>query len=77
MVLIHFKKSEKNSFILEVPSDTLVCEVLAQIIECRLWIYSDNNIRMYLDRLIWSIEELANKGVLKPAEIQGLSFDEY
>lgn len=38
---------------------------------------SDNNIRLYLDRLIWSVEELANKGVLKPAELQSVSIDDY
>ena len=32
---------------------------------------------MYLDRLIWSVEELANKGALKPAELQGVSWDDY
>lgn len=33
--------------------------------------------RVYLDRLIWSVEELANKGPLKPAELQGISWDDY
>lgn len=32
---------------------------------------------MYLDRLIWSVEELANKGVLKPVELQGVSPEDY
>jgi hypothetical protein len=41
------------------------------------WTDSVNNLRVYLDRLIWSIEELANKGVLKPSELQGVSWDDY
>jgi hypothetical protein len=36
-----------------------------------------NNLRVYLDRLIWSVEELANKGVLKPSELQGVSWEDY
>lgn len=39
--------------------------------------YSVNNIRIYLDRLIWSIEELANKGVLKPPELQSISYEDF
>lgn len=40
-------------------------------------LYLDNNIRVYLDRLIWSVEELANKGVLKPSELQAVSHEDY
>ena len=36
-----------------------------------------NNVRVYLDRLIWSIDELANKGILKPPELQAVSFEDY
>ena len=32
MVFIHFKKSEKNNFVLDVPGDTLVYEILSKII---------------------------------------------
>lgn len=39
--------------------------------------YSVNNLRVYLDRLIWSVDELANKGVLKPAELQGVSWEDF
>lgn len=48
MVLIHFKKSEKNNFLLEFPNDTRIPDILKKIIEY-------NNIRIYLDRLIWSV----------------------
>ena len=37
----------------------------------------DNNLRIYLDRLVWSVEELANKGVLKPPELQAVSYEDY
>ena len=77
MVFIHFKKSEKNNFILEFPAETLVCDVLTKIIECNSLKHIDNDVRMYLDRLIWSIEELANKGVLKPPELQAISPEDY
>jgi hypothetical protein len=36
-----------------------------------------NSIRLYLDRLIWSVEELANKGVLKPPELQAVSYEDF
>ncbi len=55
MVLIHFKKSEKNSFLLEFPNDTRIPDILKKIIECRTINILDNNIRIYLDRLIWSV----------------------
>lgn len=77
MVLIHFKKSQKNNFVLEFPSDARVSQILAKIIECTFALTLDNNIRIYLDRLIWSVEELANKGVLKPPELQAVSYEDY
>jgi len=27
--------------------------------------------------LIWSVEELANKGILKPPELQGVSWEDF
>lgn len=77
MVLIHFKKSQKNNFILDFPADAQVSEILTKIIECTLLADLDNNIRVYLDRLIWSVEQLANKGVLKPSELQAVSHEDY
>lgn len=32
MVLIHFKKSDKNQFILEFPSDTRISQIVEKII---------------------------------------------
>lgn len=74
MVFVQFKKTDKNSFVLEFPKNTLISDVLLKIIECKVILSLVNNIRIYLDRLIWSVEELANKGVLKPAELQAVSF---
>lgn len=36
MVLIHFKKSEKNNFLLEFPNDTRIPDILKKIIECTI-----------------------------------------
>ena len=66
MVFVHYKKSEKNNFLIECSGDSFISEVLEQINESKTHDNVVNNIRIYLDRLNWSVEELANKGVLKP-----------
>ena len=66
MVLITYKKSEKNSFTISCGADTKVSHILTAIIESIHLFITVNNLRVYLDRLIWSVDELANKGVLKP-----------
>jgi len=71
MVLIHFKKSDKNQFLYEstvqIPIETLVKELVVI-----------NNLRLKVDRLAVSLEELATKGPMKPDELRGLeNLDEY
>ena len=75
MVFVQYKVSEKNNFIIECPGNTLVSEVLLKLIESKLNCKSVNNLRIYLDRLIWSVEEMTAKGVLRPQELQGISYE--
>jgi hypothetical protein len=65
MVLIHYKKSDYNQFLFSTPSSTPVSSVIASLI-------SINNMRLILDRLCCSLEELMIHGALKPEALRGL-----
>jgi hypothetical protein len=75
MVFVQYKVSEKNNFTIESAGNTLVSEVLLKLIESKINCKSVNNLRIYLDRLIWSVEEMTAKGVLRPQELQGISYE--
>jgi hypothetical protein len=71
MVMIHYKKSDQNQFLYEstvtIPVDDIITELVAL-----------NNMRLKVDRLAVSMEDLATKGPLKPEELRGLeNLDEY
>ncbi|KAM3142240.1 hypothetical protein pb186bvf_005649 [Paramecium bursaria] len=66
MVLIHYKKTELNQFLFETPANTPVDQLLKDLVEI-------NNMRIILDRLACSMEDLATHGPLKPEETRGLS----
>lgn len=71
MVLIHFKKSDQNQFLYETTVSIPVDDLLQELVEL-------NNLRLKVDRLAVSMEELATKGPLKPEELRGLeNLDEY
>ncbi|KAL4508407.1 hypothetical protein ABPG72_003711 [Tetrahymena utriculariae] len=66
MVLIHYKKTEFNQFLHETSNETNIEQVIADLVEI-------NNLRIVLDRLAVSVEDLATHGVMKPEELRGLS----
>lgn len=71
MVLIHVKRSEHNQFLYESTVQIDVAELKAQLVEI-------NNLRLKVDRLSTSLEDLATKGPMKPEELRGLeNLDEY
>jgi len=73
MVLVQYRKNDKNNFAVEVDPRTPVGEVVQQLVAGNWCHHLVNNSRIYLARLAHSIEELAKKGVLRPPELQGLS----
>ncbi|CAI2375911.1 unnamed protein product [Moneuplotes crassus] len=71
MVLIHFKKTDKNQFLYESTVKTKVDDLIHELVEL-------NNMRLKVDRLAVSMEELATKGPQRPEELRGLEhLDEY
>ncbi len=66
MVLIHYKKSDTVQFLFETPSSTEITNLINDL-------QTINNMRLILDRLACSIEELAINGPLKPEALRGLS----
>lgn len=71
MVLIHFKKSDKNQFLYESTVQIQNEDLIAELVEI-------NNLRLKVDRLAVSMEELATKGPQKPEELRGLeNLEEY
>eukprot|EP00343_Euplotes_focardii_P010196 CAMPEP_0205827572 /NCGR_PEP_ID=MMETSP0206-20130828/32462_1 /ASSEMBLY_ACC=CAM_ASM_000279 /TAXON_ID=36767 /ORGANISM="Euplotes focardii, Strain TN1" /LENGTH=298 /DNA_ID=CAMNT_0053128617 /DNA_START=6 /DNA_END=902 /DNA_ORIENTATION=+ len=71
MVLIHLKKSDKNQFLYESTVKAPIDELTKELVKL-------NNLRLKVDRLAVSMEELATKGPLKPDELRGLEdLDEY
>lgn len=76
MVLVQYRKNDKNHFSVEVDPKTLVGDVVGRLIAGIRLSELVNNARILLARLIHSVEELLKKGVLKPPELQGLSFED-
>ena len=93
MVVIHFKKTKGNEFLYETNTQILNDDLYIQLCEGKFLIFKlfilntnqflisiVNNLRLKLDRLAQSVEELAAKGPLKPEELRGLEpsgFAEY
>lgn len=71
MVILHYKKSEQNQFLYITTVDTPVEKLIIEL--CLV-----NNMRIKLDRLCVAIEDLAQKGPLKPEELRGLTkYEQY
>ena len=69
MVLLHYKKSEKNQFILEAKTSNKNEEVLEKLIKV-------NNLRIKIDLLIKNMEGLIQHGPLRPEGLRGLTTPE-
>ena len=65
MVLLHVKRSEKESFLYETPCATDVDVVLRELVII-------HNLRQKVNRLTEQAEQLALHGPMKPPEQQGL-----
>ena len=65
MVLLHVKRSEKESFLYETPATTDVDVVLRDLVII-------HNLRQKVNRLAEEAEKLAAHGPMKPPEQQGL-----
>jgi len=65
MVLLHVKRSDKESFLYEVPTQTDVDVVLRDLVII-------HNLRQKVNRLAESAEKLSQHGPMKPPEAQGL-----
>lgn len=71
MVVIHFKKSDANQFLFTATCPTPIEELKKQLVLV-------NNLRLKVDRLAVSLEDLAAKGPLKPEALRGLqNLDDY
>jgi len=71
MVILHYKKSDANTFLYETFAAIQVDELVKVLTEM-------NNMRLYVDAAAVAIEELATKGPLKPEELRGLeNLDDY
>lgn len=68
MVLLNYKKTDYNQFFYEAPAVTPIEQIITELVEL-------NNLRIVLDRLCVSIEDLANLGTLKPEETRGLPYE--
>ncbi len=68
MVLINYKKTEYDQFFFEAPFATKIEDLTTDLVEI-------NNLRMVLDRLCTSVQDLANYGTLKAEDIRGLPFE--
>lgn len=68
MVLIHYKKTDYDQFYYETTTDTKVEKLIEELVEI-------NNLRIVLDRLCISIQDLADHGTLKPEETRGLPYE--
>lgn len=69
MVLLHYKKTEKNQFIMETTTQEKNSIVLQNIIQI-------NNKRVKLDLLIKNLEGLADFGPIRPEALRGLTTPE-
>merc|ERR1712227_30817 len=70
MVLLHFKRSDQNQFLYETTTSIAIDKLLDELVQI-------NNMRLKIDRLAQSLEELAAKGPLKPEGLRGLNEDGY
>jgi len=68
MVLIHYKKTDYDQFFYETPADKKIEDLIEELVTI-------NNLRIVLDRLCISIQDLANLGTLKPEDTRGLPFE--
>lgn len=59
MVILHYKRTDNNTFLYETFADIPVAELLAKLVEL-------NNMRLHVDAAAIAIEELATKGPMKP-----------
>lgn len=69
MVFLHYKKTDTNQFFYETKATTPVEDLIKDLVEI-------NNLRVVIDRLAVSIEDLATHGVLKPEVLRGLTTEE-
>lgn len=69
MVKLHLKKGEESHFLYETTVDITIDELLANVIA----IY---NGRLKVHRICSELEELADHGVMMPANMQGLTDDQ-
>ena len=65
MVLIHYKKSDTNQFLYKTNAPTPITELIDDLVKV-------HNLRLVLDRLAISIEDLALYGPMKPEALRGL-----
>jgi hypothetical protein len=65
MVLIHYKKSDTNQFLYKTTAPTPITELIDDLVKV-------HNLRLVLDRLAISIEDLALYGPMKPEALRGL-----
>ena len=65
MVVLHFKKNEANQFLCSINTAMSIDEI-------RLMLVTINNMRLKVDRLAVSLEDLALRGPMKPEELRGL-----
>jgi hypothetical protein len=73
MVVLHYKRTDNNTFLYETYADIPVAELLAKLVERKYFnlfslnfIYLVNNMRLHVDAAAIAIEELASKGPMKP-----------
>jgi len=59
MVVLHYKRTDNNTFLYETYADIPVAELLQKLVEL-------NNMRLHVDAAAVAIEELASKGPMKP-----------
>lgn len=69
MVLLHVKYSELNQFLFKTTVNESIDNIYKELIEV-------SNLRVKLDRLIQTIEGLADYGVLRPEALRGLTTPE-
>ena len=73
MVRLIYKKSDQNQFMYATTLTATVDQVIKDLVTSTFSLIVVNNLRIRLDRLCVCMEELAQKGPLKPEELHGLS----
>jgi len=68
MVLLHVKRSDKESFLFDIPAATEVDVVIQELVKV-------HNLRLKVGRLTEQATQLAQHGPMKPPEQQGLDDD--